>query len=66
MDFRMIAESGIKGTNNAEGVDGPRPEVPTRQLLVAPPLAPELPPANPEGLPFLTVVAIAVLAGLSI
>ncbi|WP_292541370.1 PAS domain-containing hybrid sensor histidine kinase/response regulator, partial [Mesorhizobium sp.] len=30
-----------------------------------PPLAPVLPPANPEGLPFLTVVAIAVLAGLA-
>lgn len=61
----MIAESGIREADSAEGIDGLGPELPKRRILVAPPLAPELPPANREGLPFLTVVAIAVLAGLS-
>ncbi|WP_202299438.1 response regulator [Mesorhizobium sp. 131-2-1] len=61
----MIAESGIKAAERAAGVDGPAPAAPKRQLVAAPPLAPVLPPANPEGLAFLTVVAIAVLAGLA-
>lgn len=61
----MIAESGIREADSAEGIDGLSPELPKRRILVAPPLAPELPPATREGLPFLTVVAIAVLAGLS-
>ncbi|UVK40492.1 response regulator [Mesorhizobium sp. AR10] len=61
----MIAESGSREKNHAESVDGPRPEMPKRQLVVAPPLAPELPAGNAEGLPFLTVVASIVLAGLS-
>ncbi|MDX8437027.1 response regulator [Mesorhizobium abyssinicae] len=61
----MIAESGIKAAQSAEGVGGPGPDAPKRQLVAPPPLAPVLPPANPEGLPFLTVVAIAVLAGLA-
>ncbi|UCI08998.1 PAS domain-containing sensor histidine kinase [Mesorhizobium sp. B1-1-8] len=61
----MIGDSGIRQDSSTEGVDGLGPGVPRRQLLVAPPLAPELPAANREGLPFLTIVAIAVLAGLS-
>lgn len=61
----MIAESGIRETDSAEGIDGLSPELPSRRLHVVPPLAPEPPPANHERLPFLTVVAIAVLAGLS-
>ena len=63
MAFRMIAESGIRAAESAAGVDEPRSGAPKRQLVAAPPLAPALPPATPEGLPFLTVVAIAVLAG---
>ncbi|MEP6564966.1 MAG: response regulator [Mesorhizobium sp.] len=61
----MIAESGIRQRDSAEGIDGQSPELPQRRLLAASPLAAERPPANREGLPFLTVVAIAVLAGLS-
>ncbi|TGQ33979.1 MULTISPECIES: PAS domain-containing hybrid sensor histidine kinase/response regulator [unclassified Mesorhizobium] len=60
----MVAESGIRETESAESVGGLDREALKRQLLAPPPLAPELPPANREGLPFLTV-AITVLAGLS-
>ncbi|MER9232478.1 response regulator [Mesorhizobium sp. M0622] len=61
----MIAEPGIREAEPAERADGTAPEAPGRQLVAAPPLAPELPDANREGLPFLTLVAIVVLAGLS-
>ncbi|QPC90865.1 PAS domain-containing hybrid sensor histidine kinase/response regulator [Mesorhizobium sp. INR15] len=61
----MIAESGIKEAGSAEDVDGVRPEAPRRRVVAAPPLAPELTPTNPEGLPFLTFVAVLVLAGLA-
>ncbi|GLS36034.1 hybrid sensor histidine kinase/response regulator [Mesorhizobium tianshanense] len=61
----MVTESGIRETENAESVDGIGPEPPRRQLVAAPPRAPELPAANREGLPFLTLVAVVVLAGLS-
>ncbi|TIT17863.1 MAG: hybrid sensor histidine kinase/response regulator, partial [Mesorhizobium sp.] len=61
----MIAESGIREAEPAERADGTVPEAPGRQLVAAPPLAPELPDANRHGLPFLTLVAIVVLAGLS-
>lgn len=61
----MIAEPGIKETQSAESVNGTGPETPRRQIVAAPPLAPELPRANREGLPFLTLVAIVVMAGLA-
>ncbi|TIL54010.1 MAG: hypothetical protein E5Y81_24585, partial [Mesorhizobium sp.] len=61
----MVTESGIRETESAENVDGIGPEAPSRQHIAAPPLAPELPAANREGLPFLMLVAIVVLAGLS-
>ncbi|MCV3207438.1 response regulator [Mesorhizobium sp. YC-39] len=61
----MIAEPGIKETESAESVNGIGPEAPRRQIVAAPPLAPELPRANREGLPFLTLVAIVVMAGLA-
>ena len=61
----MIAESGIREADSAEGIDGLGPELPKRRLHVVPPPTPEPPPASREGLPFLTVVAIVVLAGLS-
>jgi hypothetical protein len=60
----MVTESGIRETENAESVDGIGPEPPRRQVVAVPPLAPELPGANREGLPFLTLVAVVVLAGL--
>ncbi|TIP25942.1 MAG: response regulator [Mesorhizobium sp.] len=61
----MVTESGIRETQSAESVDGIGPEAPSRQHIAAPPLAPELPAASREGLPFLMLVAIVVLAGLS-
>jgi PAS domain S-box-containing protein len=61
----MIADSASREKGRAESADGPSPATPRRQLLAAPPLAPELPRANHEGLPFLTIVASVVLAGLS-
>jgi PAS domain S-box-containing protein len=62
----MIADSGIRQESKAAGDDGMVPDAPRRQLLVAPPpLAPELAQPSREGLPFLTVVGIAVLAGLA-
>ncbi|ESY22690.1 response regulator [Mesorhizobium sp. LNJC394B00] len=61
----MIAESARKEKSRAESIDRPSPATPKRQHVAAPPLAPDLPRATPEGLPFLTVVASVVLAGLS-
>lgn len=61
----MVADSGIRQDSKAAGADGLGPDAPKRRVLVAPPLAPELPIASHEGLPFLTVVGIAVLAGLA-
>ncbi|MER9634944.1 response regulator [Mesorhizobium sp. M0228] len=61
----MIAEPGIREAEPAERADRAAPEASGRQLVAAPPLAPELPDANRHGLPFLTLVAIVVLAGLS-
>ncbi|RUV88437.1 PAS domain S-box protein, partial [Mesorhizobium sp. M5C.F.Ca.IN.020.14.1.1] len=61
----MVTESAIGETESAESVDAIGPEAPRRQHIAAPPLAPELPAANREGLPFLTLVAIVMLAGLS-
>ncbi|MER8924638.1 response regulator [Mesorhizobium sp. M0859] len=61
----MIAEPGIREAEPAERADGTAPAAPGRQLVAAPPLAPELPASNREGLPFLTLVAIVVLAGFS-
>jgi PAS domain S-box-containing protein len=61
----MIAESGIRETTRAESVDGTGPQSPRREIVAAPPLAPDLPAANREGLPFVTLVGIVVLAGLS-
>jgi PAS domain S-box-containing protein len=61
----MIADSDVKQDSQAAGADGPVPDAPKRRVLVAPPLAPELPAASHDGLPFLTIVAIAVMAGLA-
>ncbi|TPL04199.1 MULTISPECIES: PAS domain-containing hybrid sensor histidine kinase/response regulator [unclassified Mesorhizobium] len=61
----MVADSDIGQDSKAAGADRLIPDAPTRQVLVAPPLAPELPAASHEGLPFLTIVAIAVMAGLA-
>ncbi|BCM21716.1 PAS domain-containing sensor histidine kinase [Mesorhizobium sp. J8] len=61
----MVADSDIRQDSKAAGADRLIADAPTRQVLVAPPLAPELPAASREGLPFLTIVAIAVMAGLA-
>jgi PAS domain S-box-containing protein len=61
----MIVDSDVRQDSKAAGADGPIPDATKRQLLVAPPLAPELPAASHDGLPFLTIVAIAVMAGLA-
>ncbi|RUU59525.1 PAS domain-containing hybrid sensor histidine kinase/response regulator [Mesorhizobium sp. M2C.T.Ca.TU.002.02.1.1] len=61
----MVADSDIRQDSKAAGADRLIPDAPKRQVLVAPPLAPELPAASHEGLPFLTIVAIAVMAGLA-
>jgi PAS domain S-box-containing protein len=62
----MIAETGITQAKSAESADGATaPVAPIRRLVTAPPLAPELLPANREGLPFLTLVGIVVMAGLA-
>ncbi|RWB61311.1 PAS domain-containing sensor histidine kinase [Mesorhizobium sp.] len=62
----MIADSGIEQDGKVASGDEPSSKAPPRRMLAAPPpLAPELPPASREGLPFLTIVAIGVLAGLA-
>ncbi|WP_192385388.1 hybrid sensor histidine kinase/response regulator, partial [Mesorhizobium silamurunense] len=61
----MFADSDLRQDSKAAGDDGLGPGAPKRQVLIAPPLAPELPTASREGLPFLTIVAIVVLAGLA-
>ncbi|TIV22547.1 MAG: hybrid sensor histidine kinase/response regulator, partial [Mesorhizobium sp.] len=61
----MVADSHIRQDSKAAGADRFIPDAPKRQVLVAPPLAPDLPAASHEGLPFLTIVAIVVLAGLA-
>ena len=61
----MVADSHIRQDSKAAGADRLIPDAPKRQVLVAPPLAPDLPAASHEGLAFLTIVAIVVLAGLA-
>ncbi|TPI17592.1 PAS domain-containing hybrid sensor histidine kinase/response regulator [Mesorhizobium sp. B4-1-1] len=61
----MVADSDIRQNSKAADAGRLIPDAPKRQVLVAPPLAPELPAARHEGLPFLTIVAIAVMAGLA-
>ncbi|TGQ53225.1 PAS domain-containing sensor histidine kinase [Mesorhizobium sp. M1C.F.Ca.ET.193.01.1.1] len=62
----MFADSDHRQDSKTAGDNGPGPETPKRQVLVAPPpLAPELPTASREGLPFLMIVATAMLAGLA-
>ncbi|CDX55288.1 Two-component sensor/response regulator hybrid [Mesorhizobium plurifarium] len=61
----MVADSGIRQDSKATSADRLIADAPKRQVLAAPPLAPELPAASHEGLPFLTIVAIAVMAGLA-
>ncbi|NUS22334.1 MAG: response regulator [Mesorhizobium sp.] len=61
----MVADSDTRQGSKAADADRLIIDAPRRQVLVAPPLAPELPAASHEGLPFLTIVAIAVLAGLA-
>ncbi|MDG4879052.1 ATP-binding protein [Mesorhizobium sp. WSM4935] len=61
----MVADSDIRQDSKAAGADRLIADAPKRQVLAAPPLAPELPAASREGLPFLTIVAIAVMAGLA-
>ncbi|WP_421917582.1 response regulator [Mesorhizobium sp.] len=41
------------------------PQTPRRQLAATPPLAPELAASNREGLALITLVAVAILAGLA-
>ncbi|CDX16021.1 Two-component sensor/response regulator hybrid [Mesorhizobium plurifarium] len=61
----MVADSDIRQDSKATSADRLIADAPKRQVLAAPPLAPELPAASHEGLPFLTIVAIAVMAGLA-
>ncbi|MBZ9817013.1 PAS domain-containing hybrid sensor histidine kinase/response regulator [Mesorhizobium sp. CA7] len=61
----MVADSDIRQDTKAAGADRLIPDAPKRQVLVAPPLAPDLPGASHDGLPFLTIVAIAIMAGLA-
>ncbi|OBQ74131.1 PAS domain-containing sensor histidine kinase [Mesorhizobium sp. WSM3873] len=61
----MLADSDFRQDSKAAGDDGPGPDAPKRQVLVAPPLVPALQADSHEGLPFLTIVAIVVLAGLA-
>ncbi|CDX24054.1 Two-component sensor/response regulator hybrid [Mesorhizobium sp. ORS 3324] len=61
----MFADSEIRQDSKAPGDDGPYLGAPKRQVLAAPPLVPALEADSHEGLPFLIVVAIAVLAGLA-
>ncbi|RUV15316.1 PAS domain-containing hybrid sensor histidine kinase/response regulator, partial [Mesorhizobium sp. M1A.F.Ca.IN.022.04.1.1] len=61
----MLADSDFRQDSKAAGDDGLGPDAPKRQVLVAPPLVPALQADNHEGLPFLTIVAIVVLAGLA-
>ncbi|TIR64569.1 MAG: PAS domain S-box protein, partial [Mesorhizobium sp.] len=61
----MLADSDFRQDSKAAGDDGLGPDAPKRQVLVAPPLVPALQADSHEGLPFLTIVAIVVLAGLA-
>ncbi|MET3595461.1 MULTISPECIES: PAS domain-containing sensor histidine kinase [Mesorhizobium] len=61
----MFADSDIRQDSKVAGDDGLDAGAPKRQVLVAPPLVPALQADSREGLPFLTIVAIAVLAGLA-
>ncbi|MDX8514345.1 PAS domain-containing sensor histidine kinase [Mesorhizobium captivum] len=61
----MFADSDIRQDSKAAGDDGLDAGAPKRQVLVAPPLVPALQADSREGLPFLTIVAITVLAGLA-
>ncbi|MBZ9735143.1 response regulator [Mesorhizobium sp. CA18] len=62
----MVAVSDIRQDSKAAGADRLIPDAPKRQVLVAPPLAPDLPGARHDGLLFLTIVAaIAIMAGLA-
>ncbi|WP_224548137.1 PAS domain-containing hybrid sensor histidine kinase/response regulator [Mesorhizobium sp. CA16] len=62
----MVADSDIRQDSKAAGAHRLIPDAPKRQVLVAPPLAPDLPGASHDGLPFLTIVAaIAIMAGLA-
>jgi PAS domain S-box-containing protein len=66
MDRRMSAESAIAETDETEGAPQALPTPITKRThVVPPPLAPELPRSEREGLPFLIFVAVLVLAGLS-
>ncbi|MDX8477345.1 response regulator [Mesorhizobium sp. VK24D] len=61
----MFADSDIRQDSRAAGDDGPELGAPKRQVLAAPPLVPALEADSHEGLPFLLVVAITVMAGLA-
>ncbi len=61
----MIVESRLAEEQRSENVDVQVARAPRRQVA-PPPLVREMPPAgNREGLSFLTIVAIAVLAGMA-
>jgi PAS domain S-box-containing protein len=64
-DGRMIVESRPEAAEQVESADETTSPAPKRLNIEPPPLAPELPRANLEGLSFLTLVAVIVLAGLS-
>jgi PAS domain S-box-containing protein len=66
MDGSMSAESAIAEPKGAEATSAARQiDVARRAHIVPPPLAPELPRSEREGLPFLIFVAVLVLAGLA-
>ncbi|WP_214476173.1 PAS domain-containing hybrid sensor histidine kinase/response regulator [Mesorhizobium sp. dw_380] len=61
----MIAESGSQQADTGDDVDAIAAPAPARRFIAAPPLVPEQQVARREGLPFLTFVAIVILAGLA-
>ncbi len=61
----MSAESAIAESDRADGAGQARSAASKRTHIVPPPLAPDLPRAEREGLSFLILVAALVLAGLS-
>lgn len=61
----MSAEPAIAEPDKAAGNSQPGPAAAGRAHVAAPPLVPELPRSEGEGLSFLIFVAVLVLAGLS-
>ncbi|TIM96511.1 MAG: PAS domain S-box protein, partial [Mesorhizobium sp.] len=61
----MIAESGSQQADTGDDVDAVLPPASTRRFVAAPPLVPEPEFSRRESLPFLTFVAIVLVAGLA-